>query len=119
MARLLGGSEEIDEAAFRAAREQVLPQCLRCICWLYTVIVSVRDPLDDCLGFDWDESNIDKNWDRHRVTPEEAEDVFFHEPLVVRSDARHSKNEKRYYALGQTETERRLFVSFTVRGALI
>jgi uncharacterized DUF497 family protein len=83
------------------------------------MIVSVRDPLDDCLGFDWDESNIDKNWGRHRVTPEEAEDVFFHEPLVVRSDARHSKNEKRYYALGQTGTERRLFVSFTVRRALI
>jgi len=22
----------------------------------------VRDPLDDCAGFDWDEGNIDKNW---------------------------------------------------------
>jgi uncharacterized DUF497 family protein len=77
--------------------------------------VSVRDPLDGCTGFDWDESNTEKNWERHRVTPEEAEDVFFHEPLVVRGDVHHSKNEKRYYALGQTGTGRKVFVSFTVR----
>ena len=50
---------------------------------------------------------------------EEAEDVFFHEPLVVSSDVRHSKSEKRYYALGQTATGRRLFVVFTVRRKLI
>ena|SRR5579862_9669059 len=78
-----------------------------------------RDPLDDCTGFDWDEANAQKNWDRHQVTPEEAEDVFFHEPLVVRSDVRHSQNEKRYYALGQTSNGRHLFVSFTIRRKLI
>ena len=73
------------------------------------------DPLDDCLGFEWDEANTHKNWEQHRVTPEEAEDVFFHEPLVVRSDLRHSKREKRYYALGETGVGRRLFVAFTIR----
>lgn len=73
------------------------------------------DPLDDCVGFDWDESNAHKNWERHQVTPEEAEDVFFHQPLVVRSDVRHSKREKRYYALGQTGASRKLFVAFTIR----
>ena len=25
----------------------------------------VRDPLDYCVGFDWDEGNIDKNWYKH------------------------------------------------------
>jgi uncharacterized protein len=89
-----------------------------CIQWLYTEIVGT-EPLENCVGFDWDESNALKNWERHRVTPEEAEDVFFHELLVVRSDARHSKGEKRYYALGQTGGSRRLFVAFTVRGKLI
>jgi uncharacterized DUF497 family protein len=59
-------------------------------------------PLDKCTGFDGDESNIHKNWERHQVTPEEAEDVFFNEPLVVRGDVRPSRGEKRYYALGQT-----------------
>ena len=49
------------------------------------------------------------------VTPEEAEDVFFHEPIVVRSEARHSQGEKRFYALGRTSRERRLFVAFTIR----
>src|ERR1035441_2901291 len=29
---------------------------------------------------------------------------FFQEPLVVRSDVRHSKGENRYYVLGQTGT---------------
>jgi hypothetical protein len=52
--------------------------------------MSAGDPLGECIGFDWDESNTVKNWERHKVTPEEAEDVFFHEPLVVRSDAGHS-----------------------------
>ena len=74
------------------------------------------DPLENCEGFDWDEANILKNWDRHQVTPEEAEDIFFHEPLVVRSDVRHSKTERRYYAMGQTSAGRMLFAAFAVRG---
>jgi hypothetical protein len=53
------------------------------------------------------------------VTAQEAEELFFHEPLVVRADVRHSRNEKRRYALGQTASGRRLFVAFTVRGDLI
>ena len=76
-------------------------------------------PLESCAGFDWDEANAHKNWERHRVTPEEAEDVFFNEPLIVRGDIRHSQREKRYYALGQTTQGRRLFVAFTVRRRLI
>ncbi|MCX6590410.1 MAG: BrnT family toxin [Acidobacteria bacterium] len=74
-----------------------------------------RDPLASCTGFDWDEANTGKNWDRHRVTPEEAEDVFFNQPLIIRSDLAHSGREKRYFALGQTGTGRRLFVAFTIR----
>jgi len=85
---------------------------------LYTEIVAA-DPLEDCVGFDWDESNSRKNWERHQVTRDEAEDVFFHEPLVVRSDVRHSSGEKRHYALGRTASYRRLFVSFTIRRKLI
>jgi uncharacterized DUF497 family protein len=77
------------------------------------------DPLDECLGFDWDEANTGKNWELHRVSPEEAEDVFFREPLVVRSDIRHSRTEKRYYALGQTGTGRLLFLAFSIRRKLI
>jgi uncharacterized protein len=78
-----------------------------------------KDPLDECAGFDWDESNAQKNRDRHGVTPEEAEEIFFHEPLVVRTDLRHGKHEKRYYALGQTNSGRLLFAAFTIRRKLI
>jgi uncharacterized protein len=77
------------------------------------------DPLAHCTGFDWDDANGQKNWERHQVTAEEAEDIFFHEPLVVPSDLRHSKHEKRYYALGQTSAGRRLFIVFTIRRKLI
>ena len=76
-------------------------------------------PLDDCVGFDCDEANAQKNWERHRFIPEEAEDVFFNEPLIVRSDVRHSQREKRYYALRQTSFGRHLFVAFTIRRNLI
>ena len=89
------------------------------ILWTYTEVVAEYGSLEDCVGFDWDEANAHKNWERHRVTPEEAEDVFFHEPLVIRSDPRHSKREKRYYALGHTAIGRRLFVVFTIRRKLI
>jgi uncharacterized DUF497 family protein len=81
--------------------------------------VAATDPLENCAGFDWDDANTHENWERHQVTPEEAEDVFFHEPLIVSTDVRHSKPEKRYYALGQTGARRRLFVVFTVRRKLI
>ena len=77
------------------------------------------DPLAGCTGFDWDDGNLEKNWGRHRVPFWEAEEVFFHEPLVVSPDRRHSATERRYLALGQADSGRRLFISFTVRGTLI
>jgi len=81
--------------------------------------VASADPLERCVGFEWDDANVQKNWEAHGVSPEEAEEVFFREPLLVRSDVRHSKKEKRYYALGQTGTGRQLFITFTIRRNLI
>jgi len=71
--------------------------------------------LTSCAGFDWDEANAIKNWEKHRVTPEEAEDVFFHDPFILRSDPAHSQREKRYWALGKTGRDRKLFIAFTIR----
>ncbi|MEP0805698.1 MAG: BrnT family toxin [Chloroflexota bacterium] len=70
-------------------------------------------------GFDWDEGNRDKNWIRHQVTNGECEQVFFNQPLLVLPDAAHSEREARFYALGQTDAGRRLFVVFTLRGSLL
>ena len=66
-------------------------------------------------GFDWDEGNIDKNWLSHQVTPQEAEQVFFNRPLIIAEDAKHSRAERRYLALGQTDADRPLFIAFTMR----
>jgi uncharacterized DUF497 family protein len=78
-----------------------------------------RDPLDYCVGFDWDDANIDKNWDLHRVAWWECEEVFFNRPRPIFDDASHSKYELRSYILGQTNAGRWLFVSFTIRQDLI
>ena len=66
-------------------------------------------------GFDWDEGNINKNWIKHRVSNSECEEVFFNLPLLIADNQKHAQEEKRYYALGQTYTNRLLFIAFTIR----
>ncbi|HEV7922993.1 MAG TPA: BrnT family toxin [Thermoanaerobaculia bacterium] len=70
-------------------------------------------------GCDWDDGNIGKNWTKHRVTDWEIEEVFLNVPMAFGSDVAHSSNEPRYFALGQTSRERRLFVAFAIRGRLV
>jgi uncharacterized DUF497 family protein len=69
----------------------------------------------DWQGFDWDEGNLLKNWEKHRVSASECEQVFFNHPLVAGPDEKHSGSEMRHYALGVTDAGRRLFLVFTVR----
>ncbi len=75
--------------------------------------------LEECTGFDWDEGNLLKNWEKHGVAPAECEQVFFNQPLTVASDEGHSATEIRFYALGRTDQGRFLFLSFTLRDELI
>ena len=65
--------------------------------------------------FDWDEGNIAKNWEKHRVSDQECEEVFFDPWLIVHYDKGHSMEEDRYYVLGKTLAGRRLFIVFTTR----
>ena len=81
--------------------------------------MSTPDPLDACTGFDWDQANVEKNWEGQRVTFWEAEEVFFNEPLLVRPAKAHSKRELPHMALGSTDAGRLLFIGFTVRRHLI
>ena len=69
----------------------------------------------NCEGFQCDEGNSDKNWYLHQVTNGECEEIFFNQPLVVTDDIQHSTAENRYYALGQTNAGRLLFIVFTIR----
>jgi hypothetical protein len=75
--------------------------------------------LAEYTGFNWDEFNIHKNWDKHQVPWWECEEVFINEPLLLLEDVKHSEKEIRYYALGKTTESRLLFVSFTIRGQKI
>jgi len=73
------------------------------------------DILAKCTGFEWDSHNTDKIWLKHHVSLSECEQIFFNLPIVVADDIKHSEQENRFYALGQTDTERFLFAVFTVR----
>jgi len=83
------------------------------------MVTLIKKHLYNCTGFDWDEGNTSKNWLKHKVTPSECEQVFFNQPLVVQYDPKHSTKEERYYALGQTDLKRALFIALTVRNNLI
>ena len=66
-------------------------------------------------SFDWDESNINKNWDKHRVHHLECEEIFYNEPIVTEVEKRGIPQEERVSALGVTNEGRFLFVVFTIR----
>jgi len=79
----------------------------------------MNELIKNCEGFLWDEGNLEKNWIKHKVTRLECEEIFFKLPLVISDDIKHSINEKRFYALGKSKSERLLFLSFTIRNNLI
>ena len=70
-------------------------------------------------GFQWDIGNIDKNFIKHNVSNTECEEVFFNKPLIINLDENHLQEEVRYYILGKTNEDRKLFLVFTTRNSLI
>ncbi len=61
-------------------------------------------------GFDWDDGNSRKSGDKHGVSQAEAELVFLTEPLLLSEDVKHSIEEPRLHALGQTDERRLLHI---------
>ena len=74
---------------------------------------------EECIGFDWDGANQEKNWKKHQVSRAECEQIFFNIPLLLFKDEKHSVSESRLYVLGATDSGRNLFIAFTVRKKLI
>jgi hypothetical protein len=66
-------------------------------------------------GFDWDDGNRRKSSAKHDVTPLETEQVFLDPKLLVLADEKHSSEEKRFQAYGETTAGRKLQISFTLR----
>jgi hypothetical protein len=73
------------------------------------------------IGFQWDSGNARKSAEKHDVTQAETEQVFFNQPLLIVEDTKHSQQEPRLHALGRTDDDRRLHITFTLRksGSLI
>ena len=68
-------------------------------------------------GFEWDRGNLEKSLKKHGVARSEAEEVFFYRGSFVFLDETHTtETDKRYVLLGETASQKRLFVVFTLRG---
>ena len=70
-------------------------------------------------GFEWDAGNTAKNVLGHGVSTAEAEEIFFHSPLILLDDPEHSGVESRFVVHGTTAGGRLLTAAFTVRGRRI
>lgn len=66
------------------------------------------------IGFEWDDGNARKN-EKHGVSTAEAEQIFFNDPLLLLTDVLHSQREQRFHALGKTDEDRLLHITFTLR----
>jgi uncharacterized DUF497 family protein len=75
--------------------------------------------LPEPISFEWDTGNIDKNYKKHKVTNQEAEEIFNNEPLIISKDIKHSHEETRYLLWGKTAKEKMLAVIFTIRNKKI
>ncbi len=65
--------------------------------------------------FECDEGTARKN-EKHGITQAEAEQVFVNEPLLLLPDIKHSHDEQRFHALGRTNDNRPVHITFTLRG---
>lgn len=71
--------------------------------------------LSDYKSFEWDKGNTDKNYKKHGVLSNEAEESFLDERALILKDIKHSQKEKRYVLIGKTNEKKILFIVFTLR----
>lgn len=67
------------------------------------------------VGFEWDKGNIDKSYQKHGITPNEAEEVFLDKDILFLEDIKHSEKEERFAVIGKITKGDILFVAFTMR----
>jgi len=79
----------------------------------------MEDIFKHCTGFDWNDGNSLKNWEKHQVSKRESEQTFFNEPIIVFEDFKLSESETRFFLLGKTDKNRLLLIVFSIRGELI
>ena len=69
--------------------------------------------------FAWDTGNSQKNWKKHGISNEQAEETFFDEKKKIAKDIFHSGSEKRWILLGKSKQGTLLFIVFTLRGNIV
>ena len=65
-------------------------------------------------SFDWDDGNREK-CQKHGVSINEIEEALTTEAMMILPDLKHSDEEDRFIATGQSRNGRYLFVVFTLR----
>jgi uncharacterized DUF497 family protein len=68
--------------------------------------------------FEWDDAKAASNRRHHKITFEQAREVFADPFIVEWIDQGQDENEQRFSALGMVE-HRLLFVAYTIRGSVI
>jgi hypothetical protein len=67
------------------------------------------------ISFSWDDRKNRANQNKHKVSFEEAQTVFFDENAIEYYDPDHSESEDRFLMLGLSHKIRVLVVSYTLR----
>ena len=67
------------------------------------------------LQFEWDEKKANLNFQKHRITFEEAKTVFRDPLAYIFDDQWHSSNEQREIIIGHDQKHRLILVCFTDR----
>jgi uncharacterized DUF497 family protein len=78
-------------------------------------VPDIETLLSQIEGFAWDEHNTGKNVLGHNVSQAEAEEIFFHTPVLLFDDVKHSASERRLLLYGSTTADRPLTAAFTIR----
>ena len=63
----------------------------------------------------WLDKIVEKLEGKHHISPEEVEEVFYNEPHIRRAQKGHVQGEDLYYAYGQTDSGRYVFVVFVYK----
>lgn len=69
----------------------------------------------EIIQFEWDDGNLDKSYQKHGITPNQVEEAFTDEEVIIVLDVVDSLGEKRLIAIGKTLDKLILFVVFTIR----
>jgi uncharacterized DUF497 family protein len=65
--------------------------------------------------FEWDEAKARRNFEKHRISFEEAPTAFDDPHGLLADDAAHSQRERRFWLIGESAAMRLQVVVFTLR----